>query len=238
MGRYMGLVSIEISDRIEEYIDINNLKEHDKLPSERELAEIWKVNRTTLRRAIDKLINEGVLYSKDGRENYVSPKKIDRDLCHFMSFTETMKNRGLCISTKLVSIKIVEANKELAKALSIFLGREVLEIKRIRIVDEKPLDFEISYIPSNLCKGIEKYDLENNSLYKILERDFKIKLLKQRQDVSMQYVGLEEGKYLDIKEGTAVLVSKGITLNVAEEPVEYSIAFTRADRCSFSSVLK
>lgn len=236
--RSINLISSEIAEKIEVFISKNNLKPHDKLPSERELADIWNVNRVTLRAGIEKLIDEGVLYNISGIGNYVAPKKIDRNLWQFLSFTDTMKGKGFSIKTKLISVRIVEANKQIGKILSVLLGTEIIEIKRLRIADEIPLDIEISYIPYNLCRGLEQYDLGNDSLYRILNEKYSINLVKQRQEISMGYASVEDSGYLEIKEGSAILVSRGITLNDKEEPVEYSVAFTRGDRCTFSSILK
>lgn len=237
MGKYDTIRS-DLAEKIEAYISQNQLQPNDKLPSERELSLLWDVNRITLRNAIERLVDEGVLYSLHGSGTYVAPKKINRNLWQFLSFSDAMKEAGLHTQTKVVSLRKMEANKLLAKTFSIFLGTEVLELKRVRIVENEPFVFETSYIPYLLCPGLENHDLKKESLYAILKNEYGIELTKSKQEISITYVTEEESTYLGVAAGEAAVCTKVVTATEEKTPVEYTIEIARGDRCMFSTILK
>ena len=238
MAKYINLVRSEISEKIEVYVRKNNLKPHDKLPSERELSSTWNVNRMTLRGAIQSLIDEGFLYNVPGNGTYVAPKKIERDLYQFRSLTDGMAEKDVTVRNKLISVRKKDADEQIAKVLSVPLGSEILEVKRVRMFNNEPLVMEESYIRYDLCRELENYDLGSHSLYSILREFYNIKLVKQKQKISIAYVTDEESQYLEVEKGIAVIVVKGVTFNENEEPIEYSISTTRGDRCVFRTILR
>lgn len=223
---------------IEDFLIVEGLKPHDRLPSERELCNRWKLNRVTLIKAIKHLINEGVLYSKKGSGTFVAPDKIERNLWEFSSFTNAIRKSQANLKTKSLSIKLVEADKNVAKILKILLGTSVYKIERLRIVNNAPLALEHAYIPQIFCNGIENEDLEKNSLYAILKEKYKIKLIRSTQNIELRTLDDPIASLLDLKEGEAALVLSGTAYDTENTPVEYAESITRGDRCVFSSNLR
>src|SRR5579884_3361739 len=111
MGRTRSFISHMIEEQIDELISEHHLQPHDRLPSERKMCEMWNCNLTTLRRAIQRLTNEGVLYSIQGSGTYVAEKKIERNLWQFSSFSEAMQQSGATLKNRLINQSIIEANK-------------------------------------------------------------------------------------------------------------------------------
>lgn len=231
-------LSSDLVEKIEAYIIQNGLGPHDKLPSERELSEMWNQNRKTLRSAIERLIDEGALYRLHGSGTYVAPKKINRNLWEFLSFSEAMREAGLQCQTRVISIRIMEASKPLAKIFSILLGTQVVELKRLRIVENEPFALETTFIPYDRCRGIETLDLEKHSLYAMLNERYGIELVKSKQEISMTFVTEEESHYLNVEPGTAAICTKVVTATEEAIPIEYTIEIARGDRCMFSTILK
>lgn len=231
-------VRSDLAEKIEAYISQSGLRAHDKLPSERELSSHWDVNRMTLRQAIERLVDEGILYSIHGSGTYVAPRKINRNLWQFLSFSDAMKEAGLYAQTTVISIRKMEANKWLAKTFSILLGTEVYELVRIRHVEHEPFALETIYIPCHLCLGLEQHDLEQQSLYAILREVYHIELTKSKQEISMSYLTEEEASYLGVEPGEAAICTKVVTATEEQVPIEYTIEIARGDRCKFSTILK
>ena len=75
------------TEYLEAYILENNLKPHDRLPSERDLSQMWGMNRITLRSAIYSMEAAGRLYSVQGRGTMVAPRFV-RTLQNLESFTK------------------------------------------------------------------------------------------------------------------------------------------------------
>ena len=128
-------------------IECDKFKEHEKLPSERELCERFCVSRDTVRQAIFQLEKMGYIYKKHGKGTFVAPKQLKPDLYKFYDFTEEMKKLGKEALSKVLSFEIVPADKYIAKFLKIKENSNVHRIIRLRLVDSIPLIFEKTYLP-------------------------------------------------------------------------------------------
>ena len=109
----------QLAEKITEEIKNNNLKEDEKIPSEREYCEKYKVSRSTVREAVKHLEQTGYLYRIQGKGTFVSPKMMKQNLLEFYSFTEEMKEIGKTPSSIIKSFKIITADKETAQKLGI-----------------------------------------------------------------------------------------------------------------------
>ncbi len=230
--------AFEIKQWLEDYLVESALEPHDKLPPERELCQRWNLNRVTLNKAIRHLVNEGVLYSIKGSGTYVSERRIERNLWEFSSFTQAMQKSGSTVKTSVISIRLIEATKVIAGHLNLLLGNMVYKIERLRIVDNAPLALEVVYLPVDLCEGIEKFDLEANSLYELLDQHFDIDLVRSNQNIELKKIDQGIAKWLEIEKETAVLVLSGTAYDRSDIPIEYAESYTRGDRCVFLSHLR
>jgi GntR family transcriptional regulator len=102
----------EATEKIEAYIIKNKLEPHTKIPSERDLCEMWDFNRTTLRSAIKRLIVEGKLYQKMGSGTYVAEPKITRNLQDLKALSTLVKDYGHTLTSRVLSVDIIESNKQ------------------------------------------------------------------------------------------------------------------------------
>lgn len=227
----------EAIEKIEFYIIKNKLKPHDKLPSERDMCFMWGFNRTTLRGAIQNLITLGKLYNRKGSGTYVAPDKLERNLQDLKPFSETVAEAKRTLKTKVLSIRILESTKQISKKLKILLGHKVLELIRMRVVDEEPIMIEISYLDYERFKGLNKYDFSKESLYKVLEEIYNIKIEKGSEKISITYATEEEAELLQIKEGTPLYFLTGVVTDEQGIPIEYFKSVSKADKIRFSCVL-
>ena len=92
------------TEYLESYILKNNLKAHDQLPPEREMSEMWNVNRITLRSAIASMEAAGRLYSVQGRGTMVAPRFV-RTLQNLESFTKYASGYDADTETRLLNAK-------------------------------------------------------------------------------------------------------------------------------------
>ena len=84
----------------------------DRLPSELELMSQFQVSRTTIRLALDRLVNEGLIYRQRGRGTFVAAPRIEQDLHQGIRFVESLRQRELNASTKVLSSKMVPASDQ------------------------------------------------------------------------------------------------------------------------------
>jgi len=227
----------EAREKIEDYMTQNALKPHDKLPSERDLCTLWGYNRMTLRSAIQALIAEGILYNKMGSGTYVATPKLNRNLQDLKSFSDTVKNACRSLETSVLSNRTIECNKQLSQKLNLKLGHKVLELIRLRKIDQEPVMIETTYVDYEKFKDLSDYDFSQTSLYTIIENKYHINILDGQEKLSITYATEDEAELLSITSGTPVFFINGVVYDTNHVPVEYFKTIARSDKLRFSSTL-
>lgn len=224
-------------EQIRWYIEENKLGPHAKLPGERDMCDMWGVNRSTLRSAIKRLVEENILYSETGSGTYVAPPKFRMNLQDAKSTTESMRGTGNFLWTEVVDSFFLEADEYLSDKLCLNKGEKVFCLIRIRRKNNIPFRIEKSYINYSLCEGIENHNFTDESLFKIL-KSYGLTLDTGNEDIGIVYAGKDEAQLLQIDEGDHLFGIRGIISDINGKIVEYFDILTRADQVQFTSILK
>ena len=227
----------EAREKIEDYIAMHGLKAHDKLPSERDLCELWGYNRMTLRSAIQTLIMEGILYSKTGSGTFVALSKISRNLQDLKSFSETIEETGRTLETIVLSTRIIECNKQISTKLNLKIGHKIFELIRLRKIDSEPVMIETTYVDYEKYRDFNTHDFSNESLYKIIEDSYGTTIKDGQEKIGITYATEEESQLLGITVGSPVFFLTGVVNDVNHTPIEYFKSIARSDKIRFSSTL-
>jgi len=219
--------------RLREAIEAGEYKPGDRIPSEHELMARFGVSRATIRKALSELVLEGWLHRVQGRGTFVAQPKFRQTLSRLTSFTEDMRMLGLTPRTKLISLRIDKASKEVAEKLAIGLGNPVIYIERLRFADDEPLALNISVLPHHFVPGIESQDLERNSLYEVLERHYGLILVRAEQTLEPTLAAPETASLLGVKTGAPLLLVEGIVYLKNDSPIEWLRIWYRGDRYKF-----
>jgi GntR family transcriptional regulator len=181
------------------------LAPHQRIPSERELSVALGASRMTIRQALVEMMAEGSLYTRSGKGTFVAERKIEQPLQRLTSFTEDIASRGLHPSSRLIGAKLLPAPIELAHALGIRAGAELVRLRRLRLADGQPLAIETSHLPHARCPGLLDHDLEHGSLYAILAESYGLELAGARQTIEAAAPSPEERDLLQMPAGVPVL---------------------------------
>ncbi|MCP8970024.1 GntR family transcriptional regulator [Ectobacillus ponti] len=227
----------KLKEKILEDIESGRLKHGDKLPSERELASQYGISRMTARHTLSILEREGVVERRVGAGTFISNHKIEMDFITFNSFTNTMLGKGLVPSTQILSIRRTPARKRLADRLNIAEGEELFSIKRLRIVNDRPIAIEESFIPGHYCRGIEAHITEQSSLYRILEEQYGIVLVKAREHMQVTVSDEDDSKLLRVRSGSPCIFREAVAYDEEATAIEFSTSLTRGDIVKFYSEL-
>lgn len=220
----------KLVDTIRETIE-NELKPHALLPSERELAEIYGVSRTTVRLAMQELEHLGYIYKKHGKGTFVSSVSDSiLNLTGAYSFTEQMKSLGKEPQTKILAFEIREANKYFSTNLDIYKGEKIIKIKRLRLADGQPMMLERSYLPYKKFADLTPERLAQKPMYDIFSEDYQEKIKYAEEEFYASLVNGKDAKQLDIPEGAASLNLIRKTYNISNEVIEYTLSVARADQ--------
>ncbi len=206
------------------------------IPSEPKLMQTYNLSRTTVRKAIDELVNEGYLYKKQGKGTFVKGRGFEQGLIKLSGCSEDIRRYGLEPKPFVLKAAIEKPSKRVAKMLEIDQEQETFYMERVIYGDEIPINKNKSHIPYHLVPGIEKVDFNKESLYKVIEKDYGIVITRAIRTVEAILANEEIALQLKIKEGAPVMLFKGqvyADMKGKEVIIEYFEAIYRSDQFQF-----
>lgn len=217
--------ALKIASDIERKIHKGTYKEGDKLPTEMQLCELYEVSRMTIRKALEKLIDNGWLYRIQGSGNYVK-KDVSRRAysgdCKSFGLTKYLK--GEKIRSEMIDFKIIAADEELAKKLYCKEYDIVYYVERLRIVNEEAYVLEYSYFLEKYVKGLSERIIKA-SIYRYIEEELGHKIQQSTNVVRAELATEKVAGLLGIKEREALLVNESTVYLDNGQAFEYSIDF-------------
>mgnify|MGYP000518399043 CR=1 FL=1 len=168
----------QVATLIKEQILSGELKPTDQIPTEETLVEKHGVSRGTVRKAIQLLVDEGLVESEQGRGSFVTSAMQTSNHFSLVSFEDEMRRQGRKPSTRLLRFEKRMAGERTAGRLEIRSETEVFQIERLRLADDVPVAYECRILACELCPEIEDADLENQSIHWLLSEKHDIPLVK------------------------------------------------------------
>jgi GntR family transcriptional regulator len=226
----------QIVDRVRNLIKENKLREGDVFCSEGEIARTLGISKMPVRQAFQKLRSEGLLVLARGKKPVVGSGRLPWNFQQLRGFSEEMRRRGLVPSAKVLTLGLQEPNQETAQALKLSADEKVYAIKRLRMVNGEPVAVVSSYLPARIFAGIEKHDLETQSLYYVIESVYHRKLHWAEEVIGAVAAREEEAMILQTPAGTPLLHIRETTYDVQHIPIEFSVSLLRGDRYTASLI--
>ena len=212
-------IYIKIERYLKELIDSGEIKQGELLPSENKLCEKFNVTRMTVRSAFNNLVKEGYISRKRGIGSIVLVNRISDNIGAVESYTKEMVNKGYNITTKLISLTIVEADNLIKDKLNLELGENVWEVKRVRYAEGCPVSYMITYMPVKMFPNLKRLDC--NSLYKyIYECGYKISTAQRVVEALISTEELME--LLELECESPILHIEQVGILESGESFEYS----------------
>ena len=203
------------------------------LPPERELAETYKVSRMTVRQAIIELVNEGILVRRKGIGTFVAPPKLEQALSKLTSFTEDMAQRGMRAGARVISFEEIIPEPVIQKMLGWGATEKAYECVRLRLADDEPMALETTTLPTWLCPGLSRQDLEDHSLYRLLAERWGARLDYATQSIEPACASPYEASLLHVAVNTPLLLMHRITHDQGGRAIEHVKSLYRGDRYKF-----
>ncbi len=213
-------------------IERGELRQGQKLPSERAYAEQLGVSLAPVRQAILDLAKEGYLHRTRGRGTFVQEAKVEEKIAILSSFTESMRAKGLEPDIRIQFRGLVAANGGVGSALGT-QERKLLLIRRLASVDGQPAALLDAYLSPQTFGELLRTDLRGGSLYRTLEDLYGV--VPARATSTIEVIRCQgEAEVLGVIPGTPALQIEGITFDAADHPFEFSRVTYRADRFRFT----
>jgi len=219
----------QLRETLREQIDL--LQSGQPIPSENELCLAHEVSRITVRKALNDLVHQGLLYTVQGKGTFVSPHKFRVQWAQETAgFHADMARRGLGVKIRVLEQALAPADERVAAELGLNLGAPVVKFVRLRYVDDKPFDITTNYLPAQLFPGLEREDLTTASLYALMQSKYGIRLDHGVRLAEAAPCSPEEARLLHVKASVPLLVIHSTMYDVEGRPVEHGIAKQRGDR--------
>jgi GntR family transcriptional regulator len=202
------------------------------LPPQRELADEYDVTIMTLRQALQLLAHDGLIDTRHGSGTYVAPPRYAYDLGNLRSFAQDLASQGAQVTTRVLAADVVSAPAAIAERLG--CGTEAFRIRRLRLVDGRPVVWQASYLPVRLAHRLAPADLESRPLYSVLA-DQGIQIGRASETIRPTTLEAADADALDRATSSPALLSHRISYTTDDQPVVDDHALLPGDSVSITA---
>jgi len=224
----------QVAEHLEQLIESGELPTGSRLENEIDLADQLGLSRPTMRRAIQYLVDRGLLVRKRGVGTQVVQAKVRRQI-ELTSLYDDLEKNQRAPSTQVISFKREPLTEVLAPELGLPLGADVYVFERLRYADGEPLALLRNYVPAGLLP-MDAEDLEAHGLYDLL-RASGITLRIARQSIGARAATAAEARALTETRGAPLLTMERVAYDDQGRTVEHGQHVYRASRYSFDLTL-
>lgn len=210
-----------------------NLRSGDYLPSEAELARRFDINRHTLRRAVDQLVEAGMLLRQHGKGTLVMEHALEYNIAARGRFSESLEALGHAAESEVVSRRVLVSDDSLARKSWIPAGTPLLQVDTLRSLDGRPVSLISHYLRREAFPAIDR-DYRGGSLHEFIEKNHGVCLQRRQGLIATTLPNQREAALLQYPRHMPLLVVKSNNVRAGtEEVLEYSVSRNRADCFEF-----
>lgn len=225
---------LQLMNELIERIDNKEFQVNEKLPVERKLCDLYDVSRITVRQALKEMEREGYIYRINRKGTFVAPQTYYQNLINLYSFTEEMISLGKKPLTKVLLFREMRIGESMASELNFGPSNdEVFYVIRLRIADNEPLMYEMSYLSKEFFPELTEKDLIERPMYDVFKEDYQIVVTRAIESFSATTVRKEEAKHLQMGESDpAMLIKRFAYYN--DELVAYTTSIANGDKVNYT----
>jgi DNA-binding GntR family transcriptional regulator len=224
----------QVSQRIQSSILAGQLPPGSRLENEISLCDRLGLSRPTIRKAIQELVDKGLLVRRRGVGTQVVHGQVTRGV-ELTSLHDDLVRSGKKPTTKLLSLEVQKADTHIAEQLAVPVGTEVVRIERLRFADTAPVSLMMNWLPTSF-RAISVSDLEEIGLYQWLRmQGITIRVAKQK--IGARKANARESEFLDVDSGSALLTMDRTAYDDEGRAIEYGHHCYRPDLYSFEATL-
>lgn len=214
-------------------IDSDEWPPGHQLPTENFLAVQFQVSRGTIRQAIKRLVDDGLVERTAGRGTFVASDRLIYPVVDLMGFTEQISSSGHTPSSRIVKIDTIPVGDLPADYGFSSNVRRVLSIERVRNADDDPVALEHLLLPSPRFAGMSEIDLESASVYETLETHFGVRIRLGDFTLDVDKLTAGQAALLNEQPGEAAFSMSGKVFDQLGHSVMSVRCYYRRSRYSF-----
>lgn len=213
-----------------------------KLPDERHLSEEYAVSRSSIKRALARLANDGIIFKKRGSGTFINPLYLEnQSLFNYegsnLGITDNLQMAGKKPGIRLLDFAVVPAGQTLQRDLFLQKGEFVYQIKRLRLLDDQPFMIEESFIPIKIIPELNR-EIAGRSIFNYLQTTKKQAVTKSFLTIGAAPATVEDQKQLNLKVNEPVGTMAGIFFLDDGTPIEYSFMRMHYQYLKFNSFVE
>jgi GntR family transcriptional regulator len=231
-----GPLYLQLKRWIEDAIKRGHINPGDALPSERDLAQRAEVSRVTVRKAVQQLVQDGILVQRHGSGTFVAPEtqRVEQSLSQLTSFTEDMARRGMAVRAEWLDRGIYAPSPEETMILGLGAGEQVSRIARLRLTGDMPLAIERASLSATILP--DPLEL-GASLYKHLDRSG-LRPVRAIQRIRAAGIPEADAHLLQVATGSAGLHIERVSYLASGRVIEFTRSIYRGDTYDFVAELR
>lgn len=237
MTKIQDFQYLKLTKILTELIGNGTYKEGSRLPSERELCRDYGLSRTTVRQAMQELIQGGYVTSIQGRGTFVSKPPIKQDLLRIYSFDDDMRRMGKNPETEVLDFLGITADEKLAKLFGVAIGEPLYRVFRLRAADGEPMLLETNYLLASRFSDLSGEMVKGQSLYNLLINKYNLKLTLAEETFAPVLLRYMEAKLLCTTSNALGMLVERISYE-GNNVVEFSKSVSPGDKFKYHVILK
>jgi len=224
----------QIATRLESAIASGKITAGARLENEITIGERLGLSRPTVRRAIQELVDKGLLVRRRGIGTQVVQGPVNRPV-ELTSLYEDLKNSARQPSTEVLSHRVIKADATVAEHLGLSQGADVVHLRRLRRTADVPVAVLENYLPVDVANPSTE-ELEAEGLYQLL-RAHRVTIKVAQQRIGARRAHGDEARLLNLENGAPVLTMERTAFDASGRAVEYGTHCYRPDLYSFETRL-
>ncbi len=211
----------QIKGLITQSLQAGEWKPGDLIPSEMELAARYKVSQGTVRKAIDELATENLVFRRQGKGTFVATHHEARAQFRFLRL---MPDNGGQVypESRFIEVKRQRAPAEVARLLELKAGDAVVYIKRVQYFNQVPTVVEELWLSGTIFKGLtaERLNEYKGPMYGLFEVEFGTTMIRASEKIRAVGADRQVAGLLQIAPNTPLLSAERVSFTYGDKPVE------------------
>lgn len=220
----------QLKSILKQEIEGNEYPPGSRMPSEPELSAKYGVSRVTVRRSIRELVEEGYLESKQGKGNFVIPRKVKQGLGDIEGFSDAMRKDSRAVTRAILEKVVIPADNNAAQYLQIKPGEMVLRLKRVMYEAGLPMFVDTAYYSVARFPDMISRVFENVSTYVLLREQYHVNLAKMYREFRTVPASPEVCGYLGCAPGEPLFDVLKVAYDEHGAPVHVAQSLVLASR--------
>ncbi|MFC1862770.1 GntR family transcriptional regulator [Thermodesulfobacteriota bacterium] len=219
----------QLEDIIRQQINDGILKEDQLVPSENEIAAEYKISIGTVRKALNNLTREGILFRKQGKGTFVVRPDFREFYYHDFSSKLRNSNDISLPIPKILNYRIKIAQGNAKEKLELSKDEKVIVTNRLLFQNKTPIIQEHIYLSEKYFRNFAQSDFVNDPLYPLYSDKYQVPIVGADSYFEPSISSRTVAKALNIKQGNSVIIIETIAYTSGDKPVEYRICVGRGD---------